>query len=165
MTTTDNSRAAVRVCAIADIQCSRGCGTGPCKREAESLQPAAAPIEDVVGPLRDALRWRILAEAIEGSSGSAELSQLIGILDQCATKANIAKDFLKPFLSAPSPADERAAQELLPIDRKWVTAKAISLIAEYRNCKASETEEVMQRFVDYMQAALQDAAARAGEES
>lgn len=38
--TTDNSRAAVRVCAIADIQCSRGCGTGACKRE----QPAAAPI-------------------------------------------------------------------------------------------------------------------------
>ncbi|WP_244254428.1 DUF551 domain-containing protein [Burkholderia vietnamiensis] len=31
--TTDNSRAAVRVCAIADIQCSRGCGTGACKRE------------------------------------------------------------------------------------------------------------------------------------
>lgn len=63
--------------------------------------------------------------------------------------------------AAPSPAGERAAQELLPIDRKWVTAKAISLVAEYRNCKASETEEVMQRFVDYMQAALQDAAARA----
>ncbi|WP_146125956.1 hypothetical protein [Burkholderia vietnamiensis] len=39
MTTTENSRAAVRVCAIADIQCSRGCGTGACKRE----QPAAAP--------------------------------------------------------------------------------------------------------------------------
>ncbi|HDR8974007.1 hypothetical protein [Burkholderia vietnamiensis] len=67
--------------------------------------------------------------------------------------------------SASQPAGERAAQELLPIDRKWVTAKAISLVAEYRNCKASETEEVMQRFVDYMQAALQDAAARAGGES
>ncbi len=58
-------------------------------------------------------------------------------------------------------ADERAAQELLPSDRKWVTAKAVSLVAEYRNCKTSETEEVMQRFVDFMQAALQDAAARA----
>lgn len=70
-------------------------------------------------------------------------------------------DALIRDLPAPSPADERAAQELLPIDRKWVPAKAISLVAEYRNCKASETEEVMQRFVDYMQAALQDATARA----
>ncbi|WP_261532754.1 hypothetical protein, partial [Burkholderia multivorans] len=33
------SRAAVRVCSIADAECSRGCGTGACKRE----QPAAAP--------------------------------------------------------------------------------------------------------------------------
>ncbi|WP_244254382.1 hypothetical protein [Burkholderia vietnamiensis] len=31
--TTNENPAAVRVCAIADIQCSRGCGTGACKRE------------------------------------------------------------------------------------------------------------------------------------
>ncbi|WP_233343516.1 hypothetical protein [Burkholderia cepacia] len=35
----EKNYAAVRVCAIADIECSRGCGTGACKRE----QPAAAP--------------------------------------------------------------------------------------------------------------------------
>ncbi|MGG5541918.1 hypothetical protein P4G95_08955 [Burkholderia vietnamiensis] len=45
--------AAVRVCAIADIECSRGCGTGACKREAESLQPAAAPIHpDVLAHIK-----------------------------------------------------------------------------------------------------------------
>lgn len=52
--------------------------------------------------------------------------------------------------------------DVLPIDRKWVTAKAIALVAEYRNCKPSETKEVMQDFVDYMQAALADASSHAG---
>ncbi|VBP71109.1 Uncharacterised protein [Burkholderia pseudomallei] len=51
--TTNENPAAVRVCAIADIQCSRGCGTGACKREAESLQPAAAPIDDARECLMD----------------------------------------------------------------------------------------------------------------
>ncbi|WP_131201443.1 hypothetical protein [Burkholderia pseudomallei] len=54
---------------------------------------------------RDALRWQILAEAIEGSLGNAELSYWIGALDQCIDKAAIAKDFLKPFLAAPYLAD------------------------------------------------------------
>ncbi|WP_323120021.1 hypothetical protein [Burkholderia alba] len=67
--------------------------------------------------------------------------------------------------AAPAPVDERAAQELLPRDRKWVTANAVGFLAEYRNCKASETEEVMQQFVAYIQAALQDAAARAASAS
>ncbi|WP_217589857.1 hypothetical protein [Burkholderia sp. GbtcB21] len=31
--TTNESRSAVRVCEIADIECSRGCGTGACKNE------------------------------------------------------------------------------------------------------------------------------------
>lgn len=52
--TTNENPAAVRVCAIADIQCSRGCGTGECKREREArypdLQPAAAPIDDAAKP-------------------------------------------------------------------------------------------------------------------
>lgn len=40
MSTTDKNPAAVRVCAIADIQCSRDCGTGPCKREREARYPS-----------------------------------------------------------------------------------------------------------------------------
>ncbi|MDN7489459.1 hypothetical protein QZM35_17260 [Burkholderia sp. AU45274] len=45
MKTTDNNRAAVRVCAIADIECSRNCGTGACEREARYSveQHEAAP--------------------------------------------------------------------------------------------------------------------------
>ncbi|KVO11763.1 hypothetical protein WJ73_19655 [Burkholderia ubonensis] len=66
-----------------------------------------------------------------------------------------------PAMAAAAPADERAELELLPINRQWVTTKAVALVAEYRNCKASETEEVMRRFVGYMKAALEDAAARA----
>lgn len=146
--------AAVRVCAIADIQCSRGCGAGACKREREArysdLQPAAAPMPrytEAMGTAAQAYLERVVGRDPKLPIFWADLwAAMLG-----AAEAN----------AAPSPADERAAQELLPIDRKWVTAKAVSLVAEYRNCKASETEEVMQRFVDYMQAALQDAAARA----
>ncbi|WP_144023043.1 hypothetical protein [Burkholderia sp. AU15512] len=39
MTTTDNNRAAVRVCAIADAECSRDCGMGACEREREARFP------------------------------------------------------------------------------------------------------------------------------
>lgn len=52
MTTTDNSRAAVRVCAIADAECSRNCGTGACKREREARYPVeqheAAPARELI---------------------------------------------------------------------------------------------------------------------
>ena len=34
------NRSAVRVCTISDIECSRGCGTGPCKKD--TVAPAAA---------------------------------------------------------------------------------------------------------------------------
>ncbi|KVT86313.1 hypothetical protein WT25_11205 [Burkholderia territorii] len=67
----------------------------------------------------------------------------------------------QPAMAAAAPADERADPELLPINRQWVTTKAVALVAEYRNCKTSETEEVMRRFVAYMKAALEDAEARA----
>ena len=119
-------------------------------------QPAAASIP------YDGLTEEFADEVARLANDAPGIREAIaGALESC--KAIIApKDGAAP---APSPADERAAQELLPIDRKWVTAKAVSLVAEYRNCKASETEEVMQRFVDYMQAALQDAAARAASAS
>ncbi|MDW9227041.1 hypothetical protein C7S15_1608 [Burkholderia cepacia] len=64
MTNIENP-AAVRVCAIADIQCSRGCGTGACKREAESLQPAAAPI-DLQGLRRSILTSREIVRDQDG---------------------------------------------------------------------------------------------------
>jgi hypothetical protein len=44
--------------------------------------------------------------------------------------------------------------DVLPADRRWTIAKAIGLVAEYRNCASGETKEVMQRFADYMRAAL-----------
>lgn len=66
-------------------------------------------------------RWEILAEAIEGSSGRTELDLLIRILDECAAKAAVAEDILKPFLRASSPAaaptDERAALIRTMVDR------------------------------------------------
>ncbi|HIH2621697.1 TPA: hypothetical protein ACYLIB_005651 [Burkholderia cenocepacia] len=44
------NRAAVRVCAISDVECSRDCGTGFCKREREARYPVeqheAAPADD-----------------------------------------------------------------------------------------------------------------------
>ncbi|MGU7839427.1 hypothetical protein ACV22V_08175 [Burkholderia sp. AW33-5] len=47
----ENNYAAVRVCAISDIQCSHGCGTDECKREREARypveQPAGAPIDNL----------------------------------------------------------------------------------------------------------------------
>jgi hypothetical protein len=47
MTEQQHSRAAVRVCAIADAECSRNCGTGPCKRETSTVeQHEAAPADD-----------------------------------------------------------------------------------------------------------------------
>ncbi|MBF3825730.1 hypothetical protein ISF98_30850 [Burkholderia pseudomallei] len=63
--TTNENPAAVRVCAIADIQCSRGCGTGACKREAESLQPAAAPA-DLQGLRRSILTSREIVRDQDG---------------------------------------------------------------------------------------------------
>lgn len=90
--------AAVRVCAIADIQCSRGCGTGPCKREAESLQPAAAPIAWYT----DWPGHRVYAAAPHGWDEPG--LQLSG---------DSIKDAWHPLYAvpAPSPADERAAFE------------------------------------------------------
>ena len=40
------SRASVRVCAISDVECSRGCGTGACKREQHSENCRANALTD-----------------------------------------------------------------------------------------------------------------------
>lgn len=48
--------------------------------------------------------------------------------------------------------------DVLPADRRWTVAKAIGFLAEYRNCKAGETQEILQRFTGYMRAVLRDAA-------
>ncbi|WP_322073373.1 hypothetical protein [Burkholderia cepacia] len=83
--TTENSRAAVRVCAIADIEYSRGCGTGECKFE----QPAAAPI-DATEEMRDAAMRTVQAMGLIYTPSS---------------------DRWRPNLdSAPAPADERVSE-------------------------------------------------------
>jgi len=51
----------------------------------------------------------------------------------------------------------QSIDDVLPQDRRWVISKAIGLVAGYRNCKASETKEAMQEFVDYMRSALSGA--------
>jgi hypothetical protein len=60
----------------------------------------------------------------------------------------------------------QSIDDVLPQDRRWVISKAIGLVAGYRNCKASETKEAMQEFVDYLRSALADAAVpRASEQA
>lgn len=130
-------------------------------------QPAAAPMNGIPASLRhDEGAIARCSYCGRYSLDPKTLSDRQPKCD-CGEKHGWSGSFKKPAPDAkwsgeaPAPADERAAQELLPVDRKWVTAKAISLVAEYRNCKASEAEEVMRQFVGYMQAALEDAAARA----
>lgn len=116
-----------------------------------------------LGPIRDYIK-EVLAASPSSQPAAAPIDEPTRAVtcSRCrGTGYHYEWCVLKDSQPAPAPADERAAQELLPIDRKWVTAKAVNLVAEYRNCKTSETEEVMQHFVDFMQAALQDAAARA----
>ncbi|MGN8190318.1 hypothetical protein ACTJLD_30475 [Burkholderia sp. 22088] len=90
--TTNENPAAVRVCAIADIQCSRGCGTGACKREAESLQPAAAPIDRA----EMVKSWGEISSQMFAKMTPWQFYEA-GWVAACAT------------VPAPSPADERAA--------------------------------------------------------
>lgn len=59
-----------------------------------------------------------------------------------------------PFARAEVTEAPAASAEVLPADPNWVINKAVWLVAEYRNCKSGDTKEVMQRFVDYMRAAL-----------
>ncbi|SAJ89182.1 hypothetical protein [Burkholderia multivorans] len=89
--------AAVRVCAIADIECSRGCGTGACKRE----QPAAAPNRDA--ELGAFVRRSIAALADSPKSFLANVQRAIEDQDKADT-------------SAPAPVDERAAFALAMVE-------------------------------------------------
>lgn len=87
------SRAAVRVCSIADAECSRGCGTGACKRE----QPASAPI-DTPTDREFALAAAICVhpKGVYGDEGGSMCCPITHTRDASF---------------APSPADERAADE------------------------------------------------------
>ncbi|WP_241331149.1 hypothetical protein [Burkholderia cenocepacia] len=50
--TTNENPAAVRVCAIADIQCSRDCGTGACKREQTTEKSRADALTAMADDMR-----------------------------------------------------------------------------------------------------------------
>ncbi|HKT63466.1 MAG TPA: hypothetical protein VJR91_07800 [Burkholderia sp.] len=55
--TTNHSSAAVRVCAIADAECSRNCGAGSCKRERDrSVEQHEAAPADALPIMRKAFR-------------------------------------------------------------------------------------------------------------
>lgn len=56
--TTNHSRAAVRVCAIADAECSRNCGAGACKRESDRPvdQHEAAPADECTAQLEASVK-------------------------------------------------------------------------------------------------------------
>lgn len=162
MTTNENS-AAVRVCAIADIQCSRGCGTGACKRE----QPAAAPIaydglteeftdevarltNDAPG-IREAVAIALKnCNAIIAPQGDPVAAPIEGQICQhcdCIRPLHdldcpVAVEGMKP---APSPADERAADEPVRIHKLWSSGGCTGindyLMTDYsiRTLKVSET--------------------------
>lgn len=108
--TIENSRAAIRVCAIADIQCTRGCGTGACKRETTTENSRA-----------DALTY----ETVDA------LSRKIGlrIEDYDHTEGNDLLDFARACAAA-SPAEQPAAA---PIDwphtaNEWADAACNAVV-------------------------------------
>ncbi|WP_428840158.1 hypothetical protein [Burkholderia ambifaria] len=78
--TTDNTRAAIRVCAISDVQCSRDCGTDACKREREARytveQHEAAPAD-----MKAALQWTAgtLQEIVSGRWKGAKENDKVSI--------------------------------------------------------------------------------------
>lgn len=96
--TTNENPAAVRVCAISDVECSRGCGTGECKREREAhypdSQPAAAPIDRA----EMVKSWGEISSQMFAKMTPWQFYEA-GWVAACAT------------VPAPSPADERAAFE------------------------------------------------------
>lgn len=61
MSNENKQPAAVRVCAISDVECSRGCGTGACKKEsahdhiAHDRKLVAQPDERAATTLEDAM--------------------------------------------------------------------------------------------------------------
>lgn len=125
--------AAVRVCAIADIECSRGCGTGACKRE----QPAAAPIDDAEEMRNAAMRtvqamglvytpgsdrWRsneMYAPSLSDERAALAYALEAGNYTHSSSNTERHRSFKAGWKAAmefahaafaPSPADERAAR-------------------------------------------------------
>ncbi|WP_324658310.1 hypothetical protein [Burkholderia thailandensis] len=130
--TTNENPAAIRVCAIADIECSRGCGTGECKREQPACracdagvcsvhgpeqrmagvkvgdsQPAAAPIPE------DCDVRNILLDVVPGEDGEGQevyarnVADVERLLSEMGEKLDAVDAAKQP---APAPADERAAK-------------------------------------------------------
>ncbi|MDI9680433.1 DUF551 domain-containing protein [Burkholderia cenocepacia] len=100
---------AVRVCAIADIECSRGCGTGACKIE----QPAAAPIDGTRERIAKALHYPGCWDtAAYPTLDAAMLESLNSFLCSACV------DNLSAPAPAPAPAGERAALSEDRID--WI---------------------------------------------
>lgn len=117
---------AVRVCAIADIECSRGCGTGACKRE----HPATAPNRDAelgafvrraVADLSDSpksflanVQRAIDDQAAAEQPAAAPSAEVVNVgpgpddmeVELLASLPHGTKLYTHP---APAPADERAA--------------------------------------------------------
>lgn len=136
-------------------------------------QPAPADERAANRNAQLACRREILAEAIEGSSGKAELERLIGILDECAAKAAVAEDILKPFLrasssamAAASPAAERvtAALQALSADVHtlgdgWANDEAmIGLAKKYLRVEPKPASPELSLWRDFVLLAVTDAA-------
>ncbi|MBR8434786.1 hypothetical protein KDW37_28895 [Burkholderia cenocepacia] len=99
------NRAAVRVCAISDVECSRDCGTGFCKREREARYPVeqheAAPAIDGDGDLVLVERG-LLGAACRAIDKKRDAPKVLEKL-RAITSA--------PKQPEPTAADERAAFE------------------------------------------------------
>ncbi|MEB2554089.1 hypothetical protein [Burkholderia cenocepacia] len=128
----EKNYAAVRVCAIADIECSRGCGNGACEREAESSQPAAAPtIKQRLGSgtpsghywMRRDDRWYVI-QVKDGHYRHCGASADIPLQDALALPIIPIQE---PY-PAPAPAAEQVA-----IPAGWLNEDRMSEIA--RKCE------------------------------
>lgn len=112
-------------------------------------------------------RTALFAAPPVSTSADAPLDQSVAVLwEKCSGRplvpGSVADTFARAVLAAPIAS---TSADVLPVDRNWVVAKAIGLVAEYRNCASGETKEVMARFTEYMRAALKDAASTSAEAS
>lgn len=86
--------AAIRVCKIADIECSRNCGTGDCKREREARYPVdqheAAPAQrvslyDDLTHAKAVMEGRaplVLRAPLEGTGNGAREREILQVIDE-----------------------------------------------------------------------------------
>ncbi|POR54530.1 uncharacterized protein DUF551 [Paraburkholderia eburnea] len=133
-------RAAVRVCAISDVECSRGCGTGTCKKEsahdhiAHDRKLVAQPDERAA----DVGTWlwsQLMVYCAERRIAPATHGRLFQIVDEAR----------RAF-----PIDERATQQATEADERAAFEDA--LLAHFSACSkaedASEMSEATQRLRD-----------------